>query len=317
VILVVNGLTLAEAARFIERKYGPRAGALTPLVAGGWSSAYAVTIDGQDVVVRFGAYGDDFVKDQVMAAHTSELLPIPEVLEIGEAPGGYVIVARRAYGGFLDDLDADGMRAILPQLLTALRETWRIDVSATTGYGGWAPDGAASHPSWRDALMDIANVRPNPRLQGWRESLEASPTGAASWDAGVAALRALVERCPEDRRIIHNDLLHRNVLVQDGKLSAILDWGNSMYGDGVYDLALLTYAWHWYPQWSDIDLRGMIGEFMANDQGGVEPLNLDDRLRCYQLHLSLDSQSYTAFIRDWDDLAEHALRTQALIEGAP
>jgi hygromycin-B 4-O-kinase len=310
---VPDARALADAEDFVRRRYGSRASGLTPLGAGGWSRAYAFTLDGRDLVVRFGAYGEDFAKDQRMADFSSALLPIPAVLELGEAPGGFFAVSRRAYGDFLDELDSDGMRAVLPRLLTALRAAWRIDLSTTDGYGGWRSDGSAPHASWRDALLDITLSRPNPRLQGWREALETSPTGAGPFDAGAAALRTLVDKCPEDRQLIHNDLLNRNILVRGGEITAVLDWGNSMYGDGAYDLALLSYAWPWYPRWSDIDIEGVITEHMA--AVGENLPNLDDRLRCCQVHIALDAQAYTAFIGRWDDLAAHAWRTMTLIEG--
>ena len=304
-----EGLTDAEAERFIELRYGSRAGALTPLRGGEWSRAYASTLDGRDVVVRFGAHGEDFAKDRRMAAHSSESLPIPAVLDIGEAPDGYFAVSERAYGDFLDELDAEGMSAALPRLLDALRAAWRIDLSSTTGYGGWGADGNAPHASWHDALMDI--TRPRGRLPGWREALEASPTGAGPFDTAALALGTLVGRCPERRQVIHNDLLYRNVLVRGGEISAVLDWGNAMYGDGAYDLALLVYWWRWYPRWDGIDIASVIAGYMA--AAGEELEDFEDRLLCYRVHIGLDAQAYNAFTGRWDELETNARQTLDLL----
>lgn len=308
---MAEGLTAEEAGRFIAHRYGARAADLTPLRGGEWSRAYASTLDGRGVVVRFGAHGEDFAKDRRMAAHSSERLPIPAVLDIGEAPGGWFAVSERAYGNFLDELDAEGMRAVLPRLLDALRVACRIDLSSTEGYGGWGADGDAPHASWRDALMDI--TRPRGRLPGWREALETSPTGAGPFDAAAAALGSLVERCPERRQVIHNDLLYRNVLVRGSEISAVFDWGNSMYGDGAYDLALLVYWWPWYPRWDSIDIMAVIAAHMA--AAGEKLADIDDRLLCYRVHIGLDAQAYNAFTGRWDELASNARRTLALVEG--
>ena len=300
-----------EARPFIERHYGARAGAMTPLTGGEWSQAYALTLDGRDVVVRFGAHGEDYAKDRRMAGHCSDLLPIPAVLEMGEGPGGSFVVSERAYGDFLEELDADGMHNVLPRLLDALGAARHIDLSSTNGYGGWGAAGSAPHASWRDALLDI--TRPRERLRGWREALETSQTGAGPFDTAAAVLPTLVEQCPEARQVIHNDLLHRNVLVQGGEISAMLDWGNSMYGDGVYDLALLVYWWPWFPRWDSIDIASIIAGHL--EAAGERLPDLDDRLRCYQVHIGLDAQAYNAFTGRWDELAINARRTLALIEG--
>jgi aminoglycoside phosphotransferase (APT) family kinase protein len=65
----------------------------------------------------------------------------------------------------------------------------------------------------------------------------------------ASALRELAPRGPPPRQLIHSDLLYRNVLIQGNVLTAVLDWGNAMYRDGLYDLAWLLYWWRWFPAW--------------------------------------------------------------------
>jgi len=139
----------AAARRFIAGRYGDRASGLTLLGAGEWSRAYAFTLDGQAAVARFGAYRDDFAKDQVMARFSSPGLPIPAVTEVGRTAHGYFAVSARAPGMLLDDLGEAGLRAVLPSLLSALDAIRGIDVAGSTGYGNWAPDSAGQHQAGR------------------------------------------------------------------------------------------------------------------------------------------------------------------------
>jgi hygromycin-B 4-O-kinase len=303
-------LSQAHAQRFIQHRYGDRVGELTLVGAGEWSTAYAFTLDGRELVARFGAYGEDFVKDRAMARHSSDELPIPAVVELGEAPGGFFIIAQRVRGQFLDDLDEVGMRAVLPALLAALDTVRDIDIADTTGFGGWSPDGVAPHRSWAESLLSITQERSG-RLHGWRDALEGSPTGSAPFDAGVEVLRSLAPRLPERRQLIHQDLLNRNVLVSGARLSAVLDWGNSLYGDGLYDLAWLLFWWPWYPAWSGIDIHAIIAAHLKSRSHEVAEVEL--RLRCYQIHIGLDSQSYNAFTGRWANLAAVAEQTTALL----
>ena len=134
-------LPLADAQHFIARHYGHRASELTLLGAGEWSRAYAFRLDGEAAVVRFGAHGEDFAKDQIMASFSSPSLPIPRVIEYGRAPQGYFVVSERCHGVALDDLDETGMRAVLPGLLKMMDAIRDIEVSASRGYGIWTPAG--------------------------------------------------------------------------------------------------------------------------------------------------------------------------------
>jgi thiamine kinase-like enzyme len=45
--------------------------------------------------------------------------------------------------------------------------------------------------------------------------------------------------------LVHSDLLHYNVLVAADRVTAVLDWGSSLYGDFLFDLAWLSTA-RWF-----------------------------------------------------------------------
>jgi hygromycin-B 4-O-kinase len=156
-------------------------------------------------------------------------------LEIGAACDGYFAVSERAHGELLDGLDGPGMRAALPGLLAALDALREIDVSGSRGYGIWRPGGTGPSPSWAQALLAISDE--TPRVPGWRAALAGSPVGTRPFDQGYARLRELAEGLPDERHVIHGDLVNRNVLVQDSRITAVIDWGNALYGDWLYDAA--------------------------------------------------------------------------------
>src|SRR5207247_2258152 len=81
-----------------------------------------------------------------------------------------------------------------------------------------------------------------------------SPTGTAPFDEAFGVMAPLVERCPELRHLIHADLLNFNVLVEDDRIGALLDWGSAMFGDFLYDLAWLSFWWPFFPKWSQVDV---------------------------------------------------------------
>jgi hygromycin-B 4-O-kinase len=104
------------------------------------------------------------------------------------------------------------------------------------------------------------------------------------------------------------------VLVQGAAVTAVLDWGNSMYGDSLYDLAWLLYWWPWFPAWREIDIAVIISDHLA--AAGAWRDDTAARLRCYQIHIGLDSQAHNAFTGRWQELADNARQTTALAEQA-
>lgn len=222
-------VTDAKARRFVADHYGRSAADVRAVGAGEWSQAYAFVLDGREMVIRFGEHVEDFRKDQVMAAHSHAALPIPAVTEIGATGDGYFAVSERAPGEPLDGLDGTGMRSALPGLLAALDTLRDIDVSTTSGYGAWAPDETGPSATWAQALLAISQE--TERVPGWRAALAASPVGTGPFDQAYARLRELAVGLPDERRVVHGDLLNRNVLVQGSRITAVIDSGNAMYGD--------------------------------------------------------------------------------------
>ncbi len=300
-------VNLAHAETFLAKRFGSDCGDIKTIDRGLWSKAFAFRRPGGHYVVRFGAHHEDFAKDRLVAQHAGPALPIPRVVELGQAFGGYYAISERIYGSYIDDLDEAQMRAVLPSLLAALDSARLADLSETTGYGSWGDDGMAPYPSWSAALLDVASDRPADRTHGWRQRLAASTVGCGLFEEAYGCLRALAGDIPQVRHLIHSDLLHYNVLVEGSRVSGVLDWGCAMYGDFLYDLAWLCFWQPWYPAWRRIDFRA---EALRHYAGvGFEVPHFEDRLRCCQIHIGLAGQAYMAYAGNWSDLRDTARHT--------
>jgi hygromycin-B 4-O-kinase len=299
-----------EAEAFLVGRFGAGVTDIRAIVGGAWSKAYAFRRAGAHFIARFGGYPDDFERDRLVGRYASADLPIPMVIEIGQAFGGYYAISERMFGEFIDHLDGERMRATLPSLFAALDAVRAVDLSATTGYGSWDPTGVAPHPSWKAALLDVATDRPEDKGHGWRRRMEASSTGAERFDEALRHLSALAAFCPEERHLIHRDLIHFNVLVADDRISAVFDWGCALYGDFLYDLASVAFWSAWYPAWQGIDIRAeAVRHFAAI---GLDVPHFDERFRCCQIHAGLDAQQFQALVGDWGNLERAAKRTLAV-----
>ncbi|MFJ3274546.1 hypothetical protein [Streptomyces sp. NPDC086776] len=71
------------ARRLVRTTFRARATEPQPLAAGAWSQTFELTIDGMEMVLRIGAHGTDFAKDEVAARCAGPNLPVPPVLARG------------------------------------------------------------------------------------------------------------------------------------------------------------------------------------------------------------------------------------------
>ena len=141
-----------------------------------------------------------------------------------------------------------------------------------------------------------------------------SPTGTGPFEEALGHLRTLLDHCPEERHLIHGDLLNYNVLVADGRISAVIDWGCAMYGDFLYDPAWFAFWSPWYPEWQGIDFRREAARHYAAID--LEVVAFEERLRCCQIHIGLAAQAYNAFTGRWEELERTAARTLAIARGS-
>lgn len=277
---------------------------------GAWSRCFGFRQDDAALVIRFGNHIDDFQKDQMAYAYATPDLPVPKVYEIGEAFGGYYAISTRAYGTPLEQLHADAWLAVVPAVVAALEALRTADTSTTTGWGGWGVDGNAPHASWSSYLLVVDQDTPDRRTYGWRTRLATLPEGEAAFTWGYDLLKQVASDTVP-RTLLHCDLINRNVLVDGDRLSGVFDWGCSIYGDHLYELAWFEFWAPWMPQ-LDIDyLRSALEAHWRTI--GYEPPNKADRLAACYLHIGLDHLAYNAYLGDWSTLLATAERMRNLV----
>ena len=155
--------------------------------------------------------------------------------------------------------------ALGPRVLRSLHE-------ATTpgpGFGPWdGATGDAAFASFGDALLQWAE--PNP----------------VEWEPELAErvrerFRALVPACPDLHHVVHADVSGPNLIGDEPRITALLDFGLAMYGEPAYDLAQLVYG---LPQ---LELLPRIHAHL--EALGLDTHCLEERLLCYQLAVVLQS----------------------------
>ncbi len=296
---------LSEVARFLGERF-PKVEGIELLRGGGWSSAYGYRSDDRELVIRFGTYRQDYVKDRVAAQWAASELPIPQLVEIGDAFGGVFAISQRCFGESLDSLTPVRVDAVLTNLFGTLQAVRDIELPGN-GFGMWQGERCdAPFESWRDYLVSCKN-RDESRLQHWRQRLAAHRHAQSVFDRGHGVITQLADACPNVRHVVHNDLLNNLLVSPDNRISGVFDWGNALAGDPLYDVAWLCFAAPWYPA---IDRARVVA--LAQDR--IYGPDMAARLACYELHLSLDALQYLASAGRLDELGATAIRTVALLD---
>lgn len=304
-----------QVQRFLREHFHPGASALETIGAGAWSRAFGFRVQDEELVVRFGAYVDDFEKDRGAYRFCADGLPVPEVRAIGPAFDGYYAVSTRCTGDFLDHLDAERWLAVIPSVVDALEAMRLADLSGTSGFGDWGDSGHAPHQNWSGHLLRVDDDTPERRNHGWRALLAANaPEDDVTFDWGYELLERLapVIDIHAPRSLYHADLMNRNVLVADNAISGVFDWGCSCYGDHLYDLAWFEFWAPWYPHLTIARLRVTLEERWR--KVGYTPVYLRERLHACYLHIGLDHLAYNAWLGDWPTLSATAQQMRKLVE---
>jgi hygromycin-B 4-O-kinase len=306
-------ITNNNLLRFLSDQLHAEITHIEPVRQGEWSRTFFFSSNGLRKVVRFSAFEEDYQKDCFAARFSSTNLPIPPIEAIGKAFGLFFAISPHVVGKMIDQLSAGEMRDLLPALMELFFALREVDGSQTRGYGGLGADGNGTAQSWRVYLPQMPTDEPGSRLYGWKNNLAQNQEADELFRMGRERLLDLVPLCPEARHLIHNDLLHFNLLTQGQRIVGVIDWGCAMWGDFLYDLAMFT-AWQfYYPAMEGIDFAHEAQQFFARK--AVALPDFKERLRCYQLHLLLDSMVYNAWKNDPVNMAITMRRLQAILAG--
>lgn len=88
-------------------------------------------------------------------------------------------------------------------------------------------------------------------------------------------------------RLLHNDFHPKNIIVNNGKISGVIDWECSQFGEEDFELAHL-FHWCIYPPDQGKEFGALLGAIVEN-LGVIHRIpNFDERLTIYQLEHELN-----------------------------
>ncbi len=158
-----------------------------------------------------------------------------------------------------------------------------------------------------DACYDIGHYIPTvPRFAGsWKEGhleyikiLRSSLSDALIRENIVTQAFDYLERnidCLEYQagaKLLHNDFHPKNIIVQDGRLSGVIDWECSQYGEADFELAHL-FQWSIYPPENGCQFELLLKSLIETLGITKEVPMLAKRLTIYQLEHELNQMVWS------------------------
>ncbi len=289
-------LQTEEVAMFLGEQF-ENVASIVLLKGGAWSTAFRFDADGRPLVVKFGRHRDDYERDALAGSWNLPDAPTPEVFALGEAFDGWYLISEFAAGEGFDELPAERFAQAQTSVVKAYDALSKIDLPGA-GFGIWVgPSGDAPHETWSEYLTSVP-LLDDDRLRGWQERLAAMPTAHSTFYQAQRFVELLAPNCPNERAVNHGDPLWGNILIaDDNSVTALLDWGVSIVGDPLFDLAMLMFCQPWH---AGINVDQLLTE--ASRRAGTA--DIDERLRASMLNIGLGTLRYQAFAGGIDDLAK-------------
>jgi hypothetical protein len=313
----VNDPRICHKSQFLTAKFGTIMD-LEVLSGGHWSSAYSFSVGDRALVARFGVDREWFEADRAAMAFSSRRLPVPDVLDIGDAFGGAYAISQRRFGRRLEDVEPEQSEVAGPMLASLIGALFAAprhrDLQVT-----WHGSGSNPGVSWRDWLRQRLDDDPNPHLDETNSQLSAHQDVTTVFQTCTSRILNLVERCPERRDLVHGDLLHANVLVTEDARhpTAIFSWKCSVRGDFLYDVAWCSFWSPWHRGIAAADPWGSCqreSQLRSDDEAWVDATI---RHHCYELHIGATHLGWFAGIGDLENLQRVVRHLEFILDRGP
>lgn len=275
-------LSVEEVRGLAERALGAAVDELVPQAGSVGNQNFRLDTERGRFAIKLAAQSELAAERFGLEQAAEAEVPVPRVVAAGPLPGdrGFLITA------WLDGraaADAD-----VEALVEAGRAIRRFHELTGPGYGRVdvaAGSARGRHDSWEDFLATI--------LAGTDDLVRHDVIAAAVADRFRAAV--------DDHRdaityrgagvLLHCDLKPAHLFVDDGRLAAIIDWGDTSYGDPRWDLARLSHS------------RDAVFAPVLQGYGLALDADLARTLACYRAILRIDALHYELMAGgDWFDV---------------
>jgi len=264
---------------------------MAPVEGGQVARTFSFRAGEQDYIVRFNKDNmltSNFPKEAyVYQKLASTRIPLPPLVQVGRLGDLHFAISGKVPGKMLEQHSPREVEQILPQLVEMLDTIHHVNVSDTQGYGVFDYQGRGMVSSWHNFLLMIAREEDEKDYFGkWHHLFDDTFLERELFKDLYQRMKNLLDYCPSERYLLHGNYSLRNILAQDGQITAALDWIDAAYGDFVYDIAVFDYWCSW------LGVKERFLHYYQERQREV--LFYEERLLCYQCYHALGGLRFFA-----------------------
>lgn len=232
----VTLVTIEEAMQFLVGFYHKQVSNVEELSGGKHSWAFSYACSDKNYVVRFNTDDRGFLKDQyVWQLFCNKDVPIPQVYSVGIMKNNiYYCISEKILGETIKQQYSVGDYSSLPVQFETIEKIKDIGIPAKHfGFGEWEPSGAGLEPSFNEYVKSIYSTK---KLVDWDELGRLPYFDRGFVDYLIEKMNYYIQYSPNVRELLHGDFGNDNLFINSNKISGVIDWERSLYGDHFLDV---------------------------------------------------------------------------------
>lgn len=209
------------------------------------SQVFFVTdADDREYAIKYYARGSsgDVLAFKLLGENNIDI-PVPKVFGVFTFENKQVAILEKINFPLLDSIPVDQMSRYIPSMVNNLKKIHKVK-SDKAGFLTEIDKGL----SWKEAMLSKFTGA-SPDLD-WKEIVIREGLDSKLLLDSVKNIIKKIEKTDfidKDYSLLHTDFNQRNLFVDpdSDEITAIIDWGEAMFGDPIYDFARVRmYIWH-------------------------------------------------------------------------
>jgi hygromycin-B 4-O-kinase len=250
------------------------------------SKVFSFEVKEESYIAHFRNNKESFDKAEYMFENYGHKLPIPKVVKRGKIGEIFYNISSKAKGKSISSYSNSELNISINDLAKQFINMSHIYVEPSKGFGMILPNGRAANKSWKAVLGDAFKENQEGFFKDWTNLYTESFLEKSLFQEGYSAIMELAKYSPEKPSLVHGDFHLGNMISDGSRVTGFVDWELAMYGDFMFDLAVLHL---WTPH---LNFPQKIRELLAETEEDIEHFN--ERLRCNMLFKAIDGLRFFA-----------------------